>query len=215
MWSVETGDKQSPLLALVSGPKRHAEFLIDADGSVNVVDFTEARLGATYADPPALRGRGETGNARSWSLAVVEREIAYSLARGVDSENAIRAEARWEAGSTAFPTLRRLMVKTPEMARTLSGRVVARPGTRYAQAIVDILRRGVDPVPVALDPGGYLVDWQHLVWVDRSTGLRFGLAPIMGTPVPSCSNRWTGGPSNRQRNRGRKASKRSPLVRCS
>jgi hypothetical protein len=66
-----------------------------------------------------------------------------------------------------FPALRRLMVKTPEMARLLPDCLGARPGTRYVQAT---LPRGVDETPVALDPGGDLADWQTLGWVGQKTG---------------------------------------------
>ena len=72
--------------------------------------------------------------------------------------------------ASRVPTLRRLSVRTPEMARALPDSLGPRPGTRYVEGVVDPLRRQVSPTPVALDPGGPLEHPQALGWVERATG---------------------------------------------
>jgi len=159
---------ESPLHALILGPKRHVEFRMGRHGAT-IVDTTEAQLGGTYADPPAMGGRSMEGP-RRWSVAAAEREIALTLAR-LDDIGALRPGAPWDRGcASRCPTMRRLSVRTPEMARALPGTLGPRPGTRYVEGVVDPLRREVSPTPVALDPGGPLEDPQALSWVDRATG---------------------------------------------
>jgi hypothetical protein len=149
-----------------------------ADG-IYIVDSTEAQLGARFADPATMRGRAPSGQ-RRWSLAAVEREVAYNLAYQHNPE-AVRPQAPWDASqATRFPALRRLMVKSPEMAKALPGCLGPRPGTRYLEGEVDITRRGLSPTPVALDPGGDLANWQELGWVDKATAtaLRVSTDPV-------------------------------------
>jgi hypothetical protein len=67
----------------------------------------------------------------------------------------------------AFPAIRRLVVKTPEMARLLPKSLGARPGTRYLEASAGTI---APRALVALDPGGDLSDWQTLDWFDKATG---------------------------------------------
>ena len=188
------GDPMSdlpPLYALVFGPKRHCRFRV-VDGEVVIDDFTETQLGATYADPPAMQGRGPDGR-RRWSKVAVGREAAYALARRLDPD-ALRPAAPWDEGQDrAFPALRRLMVKTPEMARMSPECLGARPGTRYLQATLPPRRRGIDETPVALDPGGDLADVADAQMGrpedrlgreghDRPTGHRGGPRPIPRRP---------------------------------
>jgi hypothetical protein len=150
------------------------------DGSGEVVDGTEAQLGSTYADPPTMRGRSPEG-LRNWSLAAVKREFAYAEVRQADPDRALRPGAPWDlAGQPAFPALRRLMVKTPEAAQRLPEVLGARPGTLYVEGLVDVLRRGIDPTPVALDPGGDLADWQNLGWVTKVTGASVPVSTDLG-----------------------------------
>ena len=69
------------------------------------------------------------------------------------------------------PALRRLVVKTPEMAKLLPDCLAPRPGTRYIEATVSRTKAGRISAPVALDPGGDLSDWEvRLHFVDRTGG---------------------------------------------
>jgi hypothetical protein len=166
VWKSERGTSKSLLRALVFGPKRHAEMLGD-----RIIDLTEAGLGGTYADPPAMRGRDAEGH-RIWSTAAVRREIAFTMTCRDDPDKALRAEAPWDAASTLpFPAFRRLMVKTPEMANLLPTSLGARPGTRYIEASgASWSGVSVGRTAVALDPGGDLAGWRDLHWVDTSNG---------------------------------------------
>jgi len=83
------------LYALVFRPKRHCRFRI-VDGEVVIEDFTETQLGGTYANPPAVQGRGPDGR-RRWSKIAVGREAAYALARHLDPD-ALRPGAPWDEG---------------------------------------------------------------------------------------------------------------------
>jgi hypothetical protein len=169
VWECQRGTPEAPLQSIVFGPKRHVEYTVDEAGTVHVEERTEAALGGFFADPPTLPGRAPDGG-RWWTLAAIEREVTYALARR-ESVDAVRAEAPWDEGQRlAFPTLRRLAVTSPAVLDSLPASLGARPGTRYVEGIVDLLRRGTDPTPVALDPGGDLADWQTLTWVARSTG---------------------------------------------
>lgn len=177
VWKVERGSEDAPLHALVSGPKRHAEFVggvvtrsdLDEHRADELVNWTEAGLGGTYCDPPTMRGR--TPNAfRRWSLEAVEREVDYALARQhARGEWVPRSAAPWDEGQAmAFPALRRLRVTTPETARQLPTCLGARPGTRYVEGLrADCT---TPSLPVALDPGDDLADWNHLTWVDKANG---------------------------------------------
>jgi hypothetical protein len=108
---------------------------------------------------------------RRWSMAAVRREVDYAQARAADPD-ALRPPAPWDHGQDmAAPALRRLMVKTPAMAKALPACLGARPGTRYLEAqAANQGQRGI--VPVALDPGGDLASWQGLAWVDQRSGRR-------------------------------------------
>jgi hypothetical protein len=167
VWKREQGGADEPLQSVVYGVNRHAETVGD-----EIVDLTETDLGGTFVDPPALHGRAPNGY-RNWSFAAVEREIAYMIARQRDPDNALRPDAVWDNGDALpFPALRRLMVKTPEMAKQLPASLGARPGTRYVRASGPwwSVMSGHRTV-VALDPGGDLVGWQGLDWFDTRTGL--------------------------------------------
>lgn len=138
---------------------------------VELVDATEANLGGTYADPPAIQGRTlPVDGFRRWSMAGVRREVAYAQARTNDAD-ALRPRAPWDQEpGPSVPALRRFMVKSPDTVRSLPASLGARPGTRYVVGEVDELRRGQDRTPVALDPGGDVADWQRLGWVDMGSG---------------------------------------------
>jgi hypothetical protein len=171
IWKVEHSQ------AVVFGAKRHVEFRQGEDG-LQIINRTDANLGGTFVDPPRTRGRAAYGN-RQWSLSAVEREVNHVIARCDDPE-ALRRPAPWDVDELLpFPTLQRFVVKTPEMARTLPTRFGARPGTRYVVGVLDEIRRGPHPSPVALDPGGDLGNWRDLAWFDRGTG-----APIQVTTDP-------------------------------
>jgi hypothetical protein len=85
---------------------------------------------------------------------------------------ALRPPAPWDMGHKyPFPALRRLMVKTPEMAKLLPPCLGARPGTRYVEASgATWSGRSSGRMLVALDPGGDLSNWKDLRWVDKATG---------------------------------------------
>jgi hypothetical protein len=135
-------------------------------------DLTEAGLGGSCADPPAMRGRAPDGY-RRWSHAAVAREVDFAVALRHDPE-ALRPRAPWAApGALPFPALRRLMVKTPEMMKLVPQPLGARPGTRYVEASGAVWStRSVNRSVVALDPGGDLADWRQLVWIERGTDAR-------------------------------------------
>jgi hypothetical protein len=166
VWKSEWGTSESPLQAFVYGVNRHAEMVGD-----EIVEVTETGLGGTYVDPPALHGRAPNGY-RHWSSAAVEREVAYTIARQRDPDNALRPDACWDVGvALPFPALRRFMVKTPEMAKQLPASLGARPGTRYLQASGwSWSVRWNGQTVVALDPGGDLSRWQRLDWFNTRTG---------------------------------------------
>ena len=166
VWKTERGTPEEPLTALVFGPKRHVEMVGD-----QIIEATEAGLGGSYADPAAMRGKAPGGR-RRWSLAAVEREIAYARDRRRDPKNAVRTPAPWDTGSPLkFPAFRRLMVKTPEMARLLPASLGARMGTRYIQASrAEWSGQSWGKTIVAIDPGGDLSGWQDFAWLDKSTG---------------------------------------------
>jgi hypothetical protein len=154
VWKTERTVNDSPLQALVFGPKRHVEF-IEHDGRIQIVDCTETELGGTCVDPPHMRGRGPDGR-RRWSAAAIEREIAFALARQ-RGDDALRAAAPWNnTRESPFPDVRRRIVKTPEMAARLPTQLGARLGTRYVEGAVEKGLRTRQPTPVALDPGGDL-----------------------------------------------------------
>jgi hypothetical protein len=181
VWKLERGDQAAQLQATVFANKRHVEWAgdglllagpADEDGEADLVDATEANLGGTYADPPALPGRVAPVNGyRRWSMAAVRREVDFAQARAADPD-ALRPPAPWDRGQDLpVPALRRLVVKTPAMAKALPACLGARPGTRYLEA--QAANEGQRPVvPVALDPGGDLADWQALTWVDQRSGQR-------------------------------------------
>jgi hypothetical protein len=175
VWKSERGTTERPLRAFVFGPKRHAEMLGD-----EIIDLTEAGLGGTYADPPAMRGRDAKGY-RDWSSAAVRREIDYTLARRANPQDALRPEAPWDAGmALPFPAFRRLVVKSPEMAKLLPTSLGARPGTRYVEVSGAIWSGpSFGRTVVALDPGGDLANWRDLCWIDTLTG-----APVRVTTNP-------------------------------
>ncbi|MBF6556974.1 MAG: hypothetical protein IVW52_12550 [Acidimicrobiales bacterium] len=165
VWKVDRGTETEPMQAVIFGPNRHAEVVGD-----EVVDLTEAQLGGVYSDPPSMRGRD--GKIRAWSLPAVAREVAYAVDRNQDPDKAVRPDALWDAGSVlAFPALRRLSARTPEMVRLLPSALGPRPGTRYAEASEDEWSlSSCGRIVVAFDPGGALDDWSSLGWVDKHTG---------------------------------------------
>lgn len=179
VWKVERGTEDTPLHALVFGPKRHAEFVggvvmrSDADlcRAEELFDWTEAGLGGTYCDPPTMRGRTPNG-LRRWSLVAVKREVDYVLARQhARGEWVPRPTAPWDEGQEmAFPALRRLRVATPESAHQLPAGLGTRPSTRYVEGQRHDPCDASPSPPVAIDPGGDLANWRQLAWMDRTTG---------------------------------------------
>jgi hypothetical protein len=165
VWEVKRGTDEHPLRSLVFGPKRHFETVGD-----EIVERTETTLGGYFADPVTMTGRAADGG-RRWTRAAAQAEIAYVRARAADP-SALRPERYpWDEGQgEKAPALRRLMVKTPDMARTLPAALGARPGTRFVETTAPLTRRGTGPSAVALDPGGDLADPLDLAWVDRATG---------------------------------------------
>jgi hypothetical protein len=171
VWKVEHGAIGNPLRAVVFGPKRHAEFTLDPSGRADLVDATEAQLGGTYCDPAAMPGRAAALDGyRAWSMAAVRREVDLAVARTQGGAGMLRVPAPWDRPEEVpFPALRRLMVKTPEMAKALPAGLGARIGTRYLQAEVEIRQPDRSPV-VTLDPGGDLAGWQELPWLSTTDG---------------------------------------------
>jgi hypothetical protein len=169
LWKVEDGSEVGPRWAVVFGPKRHAEFEV-TDNGPQLVDHAEVALGGYFADPSALPGRAPDGH-RVWSRGVAEREVALALARQ-DDPDAVRPAPAWDmSDGLPFPALRRLVVKTPEMATLLPDCLGPRPGTRYVEATVSRAKGERIGAPVALDPGGDLSDWEvQLHFVDRTGG---------------------------------------------
>lgn len=162
VWSVKRVNDDHPMQAVVFAPKRHAEFTVDQEGSIRVVQRTDSQLGGTYADPPGLEGRAADGH-RAWSLVAAEREVRYALARADHPRQALRCPAPWDGPvQESVPALRRLVVKTPETARQLPAALGVRPGTPYLQPQLDDGTHG--PAPVTLDPGGTVADWKQLLW---------------------------------------------------
>ncbi len=119
VWKRTREKEGCPLSAVVFGPKRHAAFVDDGAEDPDLTDATQANLGATYADPPAIVGRvGPIDGYRRWSMAAVAREVVYAQARTADPARALRPKAPWDdAGSLPMPALRRYTVKSPEVAR--------------------------------------------------------------------------------------------------
>jgi hypothetical protein len=180
VWETKRGTIETPLQALVFGPKRHVESIgdglldaLDTEVDPENFDATEANLGGTYADPPALRGRVAVPDGyRRWSMAVVRREADLALARAKDPD-ALRSScpAAWDdPNAVPFPAIRRLMVKTPAMAYALHACLGARPGTRYIEMSGRDVYRGQEVTVVALDPGGDLSEWDQLSWVVNTSG---------------------------------------------
>jgi hypothetical protein len=180
VWDTKRGAPETPLQAVVFGAKRHVEFIgdhlldaLDVPVDPETFDATEANLGGTYADPPAMRGRVAVPDGyRRWSMAAVRREADLALARAKDPD-ALRSSgpAAWDhPNAVPFPAVRRLMVKTPDMAATLPAGLGARPGTRYVEMSGREVYRGHDVTVVALDPGGDLSEWDQLGWVVNTSG---------------------------------------------
>ena len=171
VWKTERGTPDRPLRSVVFGPKRHVEFTIGADGRVEIIDRTETALGGFYSDPAAMTGRAGDGG-RIWSLEAVRAEVAFAFARQRDPSSAWRDDAPWDAGQRLpFPAIRRLVVTTPEVMRSLPPALGARVGSRFLEATVDQTFGGDTTASlVALDPGGDLSGWQGLCWLDRRTG---------------------------------------------
>jgi hypothetical protein len=160
-----------PLFFVVFGPKRHATFTMGATGP-ELVEHAEIALGGFFAEPASMRGREDDGPHRHWSTAAVLGEVRIAVARAMGVAT-LRGAATWDRDrEPPFPALRRLEVKTPEMARLLPDSIRARPGTRYVEAVVSPLRGGGQDTPVSIDPGGVLSGWQSLHWVSKRTGER-------------------------------------------
>lgn len=178
VWKFKRGTEAAPLQSVIFGPKRHVEFVVE-DGSVRIVDRTESTLGGFFADPPTITGRASDGG-RIWSKAAVTREVDFVLARATDGA-AVRSPVPWDEGQPLpAPCLRRLAASSPEILQSLPASLGAHPGSRFVEGIVDVKRRKIDPVLVALDPGGDLSDWPSLRWVTRATG-----APVRVTTDPT------------------------------
>jgi hypothetical protein len=196
VWKIERGQPDALLHVLIFGAKRHVEFVHRADGNITIVESTEAQLGGTCVDPPNLRGRTKRGQ-RRWSVAAVEREIQFALAR-VDARDCTRTAATWDkSDELPFPEIRRFMVKTPEMANRLPARMGARPGMRYLEGIVNHDRRENSPTPVALDPGGDLSNWSELEWMTLDDGVPIGvttdplrIGSVLLETVDTKATRW-------------------------
>lgn len=168
VWKAERGTPEAPLRSVVFGPKRHVEWVAGPDGPA-LVDWTEAGLGGAFADPAAMVGRCAEGG-RGWSKAVALREAAHAEAKLADPKHARRGRVPWDQDADeAFPTLRRLQVTSPVTLASLPDGLGASLGSRYLEAVPDVLAGGGRSV-VALDPGGALEDWPALRWLDRSTG---------------------------------------------
>jgi hypothetical protein len=172
VWKCERGTADRPLHSVVFGPKKHAEFTIGPDGTPQLVEWTEANLGGTYADPSGMTGQSEDGSGRAWSHAAVVREVTYALARQRNPAVALKPWAPWDVGKTlSFPAFRPLTVVSPEVQRTLPIVLGAKPGTHFLEAVVDDLfgsHKG--GAPVALDPGDDLAGWRDLGCFDRQSG---------------------------------------------
>jgi len=168
VWKFERGTEAAPLQSVIFGPKRHVEFVVE-DGAIRIVERTESTLGGFFADPPTMTGRAPDGG-RIWSKAAAIREVEFVLARAADPA-AVRGPVSWDEGQAQpAPCLRHLAVTSPEVLASLPTTLGAHPGSHFLEGTVDVKRRNVDPVPVALDPGGDLPNWQTLHWVARSTG---------------------------------------------
>jgi hypothetical protein len=171
VWKSERGIVDRPLHSVVFSPKKHAELTIGPHGP-QLVEWTEANLGGTYADPPRMPGQSEDGKGRAWSHAAVLREVSYALDRQRNPATALRPEAPWDAGEALpFPAIRPLTVVSPEVQRTLPIVLGAKPGTHFLEPVVDDLfgsHKG--GAPVALDPGDDLAGWRDLRWFDRQSG---------------------------------------------
>jgi hypothetical protein len=183
VWKVERGTPDRPLHSTVFSPKKHAEFTIGRDGTPQLVDWTEANLGGTYADPSAMAGMSEDGKGRAWSYAAVHREVAFALARQRDAAKARRSIVPWDVGSSSpSPAIRGLAVVSPEVLKSLPSALGVHPGTPFLEAATDDLFEFHNGgAPVALDPGGDLANYQSLQWFDRKTGepIRSGTNPAL------------------------------------
>ena len=173
VWKTERGSSEQPRHSIVYRAKRHVQCTLGTAGP-EIEDWTEANLGGTYADPPAMAGRSEDGKGRAWSFAAVRREVDYSLARACDPLHAVRSEAPWDTGQAlTFPAFRLLSVVSPEILDSLPRSLGARPGTAFVQASRDDLYGGEDQgAVVAIDPGDDLAGWRDLAWFDLRTGAR-------------------------------------------
>jgi hypothetical protein len=192
VWKTEREREGAPLRAVAFALKKHATTAhgqlvastadAEDDDDRELVDATQANLGRTFADPPAMRGRVQPVDGhRRGSMAAVMREVRYAEARATDP-GALRPGAPWDETPGAegeaiegkapipFPALRPYIVKTPAMARALPACLGAGPGTRYLEASVRIQYIGTDTTAVALDPGGDLADWQRFDWREKPTG---------------------------------------------
>jgi transcriptional regulator with XRE-family HTH domain len=152
--------------SLIYGPKRYVEYL-EEGGEVEVSSHAEAALGGFFADPPLMRGRGE--GHRKWSSHVALRAVALALQGGGDESEPLP----WDLeGALPFPALRRLTVRSREIALSLPSVLGLLPGTRYLEGLVAVAQRGLHGSVVALDPGGDLSNWESLAWYDRASGKR-------------------------------------------
>jgi hypothetical protein len=173
VWKTKRASSEQPLHSIVYGAKRHIQCTLGMAGP-EIEDWTEANLGGTYADPPAMAGYSEDGKGRAWSFAAVRREVDYSLARVCTPLHAVRSEAPWDAGQAlAFPAFRLLSVVSPEVLDSLPRSLGATPGTAFVQASRDNLYGGEDQgAVIAIDPGNDLAGWRDLAWFDPRTGGR-------------------------------------------
>jgi len=75
---VERGTRDAPLRALVTGPKRHVEWIDRPEGPL-VVNHAEVALGGFFVDPPSMIGRAVGSTHREWSSSAVRRELLMAL----------------------------------------------------------------------------------------------------------------------------------------
>lgn len=170
VWKRKPEPEGLPMRSIIFGPKRHAEYQ-GTDIDPVLASWTEATLGGRWADPTGMAGPCPEGG-QTWSKAAVAREVRFAAARNANPDRAAREPSPWDdANSQAFPTLRRLQVTTPDLLHTLPASLGAHMGTRYLEGVVDTTRFvTATKSVVALDPGGDLISWQGIKWLDRASG---------------------------------------------
>jgi hypothetical protein len=139
--------------AAVFGPKKYG--IVDETG--NVVAHTESGIGA-FAPPPGFAARGPDGR------YVITAEIAGAHVQRGDG---LLLPLSWEAIEPHWPALERHSLSTPDAVAELPEIFGRRPFSRVIEAIAT----NDDAHPVALDPGGELLDPDGLGFYDARTEL--------------------------------------------